>query len=206
MRTALVLATLLTGCSAEQGFGESKPTTVEAGGEGRAAIFPTDGVNLGPFDIGHTEQGGFRIDSTGEFPLQVLSMSLIDAGENAGIAVFADLRPHVSTNIVPFEIAPGEGSEFLVTASMSEAGTATGEIEIYTNDSTVNDGGPGYVRVPLSAIARDPGGDEEDTGSETPEDTGSEAPEDTGSSSSEEDGDESSDEDGAGEGEAGDAK
>ena len=121
MLTAIILATFLVGCSAEEGFGESKPATVEAGGEGRVALFPTDGVSIGPFAAGLTEVGGFRIDSTGDFPLQVISMNLIDAGENAGQAVFADLRPHVSTNVVPFDISVGEGAEFLLTASMTES-------------------------------------------------------------------------------------
>ena len=179
MRTAMFLAVLLIGCtSTGAGFGESKPTTVEAGGEGRVTIFPTDGVNIGPFEVGYSEIGGFRIDSTGDFPLQVLSMPLIDAGEVADQAVFADLRPHVSSNVVPFDIRPGEGAEFLLTASMTEAGTATGAVEIYTNDSTVNDSGPGYVRVPLSAVAHDPGagsGGRDDTGHTESDDTGDSA-------------------------------
>ena len=53
---------------------------------------------------------------------------------------------------------------------------ATGTIEIYTNDPTVNDSGPGYVRIPLTATAVTPNSDEteEDTGSgEQTEDTGS---------------------------------
>jgi len=172
MRTAIILMALCTGCSAEQGFGENQTSAVEEGGEGRVEIFPTDGVIMGPFDIGHTEVGGFRIDSVGDFPLKVSRMALIDVGQNAGTGVFGELRPHVSTNTVPFDIEPGEGAEFLLTASMSEAGTATGTIEIYTNDPTVNDGGPGYVRIPLKATAVDPNGEPEDTGSADSADTG----------------------------------
>ncbi len=176
MRFTWMSLALFIGCSAEQNFGETEPSQVEAGGEGRVEIFPSDGVEMGPFDVGFSEVGGFRIDSVGEFPLKVLSMSLIDAGDNAGQAVFAELRPANSADVVPFDIPTGEGSEFMLTATMAEAGTATGTIEIYTNDPTVNDSGPGYVRIPLTATAVTPNSDEtvEDTGSgEQIEDTGS---------------------------------
>ena len=210
MRTAMILAFCLVGCSAEQGFGESKPATVEAGGEGRASLYPADGVNIGPFEAGRTKIGGFRIDSTGEFPLRVISMTLIDAGENAGQAVFAELRPAVSTNIIPFDIAPEEGAEFQLTASMTEAGTATGAIEIYTNDSTVNDGGPGYIRVPLTATATSADDSPDDTGDDDLDDSGeADSPEeDTGvGAESSDDGSDSEDSDGDADGEeATDAK
>jgi hypothetical protein len=167
MRKAMVLAALVIGCSAEQGFGESKPSMVEAGGEGRIELFPATGVEFGPFEIGHTEVGGFRIDSVGESSLRILSMNIIDAGENAGVAVFSELRPHVSSNVVPFDISEGEGAEFLLTAAMEEEGTSTGMIEIYTNDPTVEDPSPGYVRIPLSAVAVGASGsDGDDTGME----------------------------------------
>jgi hypothetical protein len=180
MRKAMVMAALLMGCSAEQGFGESKPTTVEAGGEGRIEIFPTAGVEIGPIEIGHKEQGGFRIDSTGDFPLRILSMQIVDAGENAGSGVFDELRPYVSSNVVPFDIDAGDGAEFLLTASMEAVGTATGIIEIYTNDPTVDDPSPGYIRVPMTATAVEPSGSD-DTGSDDPgtEDTGETDPDDT---------------------------
>ena len=206
MRTALILAFSLVGCSAEQGFGESKPATVEAGGEGRATIHPSDGVHIGPFEAGRTKGGGFRINSVGEFPLQVISMTLIDVGENAGEAVFIDLRPAVTTNVIPFDIAPEDSAEFQLEASMTEAGTATGEIEIYTNDPTANDGSPGYIRIPLSATATGSSSDEapddtgtsdgEDSGEVDPpnEDTGAGAdPTDEGSDTEDADGDESTD-------------
>ena len=188
MRFTWMTLALFLGCSAEQNFGETEPSQVEAGGEGRVEIFPSDGVEMGPFDVGFSEVGGFRIDSVGEFPLKVLSMSLIDVGDSAGQAVFADLRPADSADVVPFEIPTGEGSEFMLTATMSEAGKATGTIEIYTNDPTVNDSGPGYVRIPLSAtaVASNSNDPEDDTGSgeEPDEDTGGgeETDEDTGSS------------------------
>ena len=186
MRSTWMMLALMAGCSAEQNFGETAPRQTETGGEGRIGIFPTDGVNMGPFEIGFAEVGGFRIDSMGEFPLRVISLSLIDAGENAGLAVFDGLRPADSTHVVPFELRPGEASEFMLTATMSEAGIATGTIEIYTNDSTVNDGGPGYVRIPLAATAVDSSSEDagEDTGTDDGpnEDTGTdeEPEEDTG--------------------------
>ena len=191
MRTTMILAACLAGCSAEQGFGESKPPTVEAGGEGRVTVIPADGVRIGPFNAGLSKVGGFRLDSIGDFPLQVISLTLIDAGENADAPVFSALQPAVSTNVVPFDIPPDAGAEFKLTASMSEAGTATGEIEIYTNDSTVNDGGPGYVRIPLTATATSNSQQSEDTGTEEPSHSDTGASADTGSAV-----EESSDDDG----------
>ncbi len=184
MRTTMILAACLFGCSAEQGFGEGTTPNVAAGGEGRVVVFPPDGVEIGPFEAGLTKVGGFRLESVGDFPLQIISVTLIDAGENGGTSVFSDLQPAVSTNVVPFDIAPESGAEFKLTAAMTEAGTATGQIEIYTNDPTVNDGGPGYVRVPLTATATSSSEASEDTGSgESPaQDTGDSELEDTGSS------------------------
>ena len=187
MRTTMILAAVLAGCSAEQGFGESKPPTVEAGGEGRVTVYPSDGVVIGPFEAGLTKVGGFRLESVGDFPLQVISVTLIDAGENGGTSVFSDLQPAISTNVVPFDIAPEEGAEFKLTATMMEAGTATGQVEIYTNDSTVNDGGPGYVRVALTATATSNAEAPDDTGSaeSSSTDTGDTDDEDTGPTSDE---------------------
>jgi len=138
----------------------------DAGGDGRITIFPTTGVEFGPFEAGHTKVGGFRIDSVGESSLRIISMSIIDAGENAGAAVFSGLRPHIEDHVVPFDISPGENAEFLLQATMEEMGTATGMIEIYTNDPTVDDPSPGHVRIPLSAVAVETSdSDSDDTGS-----------------------------------------
>jgi hypothetical protein len=132
---------------------------------------------------GHTTTCGFRVNSVGEYDLRLLSMSIIQAGENAGVKVFDNLRPADDTLGFPISIDAGAAEEFIFVAAMSEEGTTTGTIELLTNDSTVNDPSPGKIRIPLSATAVDYSGDGDDTGeSGGGDDTGGEveASDDTG--------------------------
>ncbi len=206
MRIFVVLCGLLFGCSAEQGFGENKVAASEAGGEGRIEIFPAGGIIFEPMGLGGIENAAFRIDSIGESALQIKSIEIIDSGENGGASVFSNLRAHDEDNVPPFNIEAGTGAEFLLTATMAEAGEATGAIEIWCNDPTVEDPSPGRIRVAMQATAidyaagdadADADADGDDTGSESStgsddtgsDDTGSDdtGSDDTGSETSSED-------------------
>ena len=164
MNKAVFFAGLLLGCSAEHNFGKSESTGTVAGGDGRIEIFPADGVVCETMAIGHTSTCGFRVNSVGEYDLRLTSMSIIQAGENAGVKVFDNLRPADDTLGYPISIDAGASEEFTFLAAMSEEGTTSGVIEILTNDSTVNDPSPGKVRITLSATAVDYSGGGDDTG------------------------------------------
>jgi hypothetical protein len=175
MHKLLYLTALLTACSTERSFGEAKPSTTTQGGDGRIEIFPEDGVTCETMTAGHTSTCGFRVNSTGENDLRLMSMEIINAGENGGLKVFDNLRPANDSLGFPISINTGEHAEFVLQASMSEEGSATGTIEILTNDGTVSDPTPGKIRIPLSATAVDySSGD--DTGDESGgDDTGDES-------------------------------
>ncbi len=194
MHNLLYLTALLTACSAEHNFGESKPSTTTQGGDGRIEIFPEDGVTCETMNAGHTSTCGFRVNSVGEYNLRLMSMQIINAGENGGQKVFDNLRPADDSLGFPISINTGESAEFILQASMAEEGSTTGSVEILTNDGTVSDPTPGKIRIPLNATAVDhsPGDDTgddssaDDTGGDSSEeDTGEEATtEDTGDSTS----------------------
>jgi hypothetical protein len=194
MNKAIIFTGLLLGCSAEHNFGKGEAGGVVAGGDGKIEVYPTDGVVCETMTAGHTSTCGFRVNSVGEYDLRLLSMSIIQAGENAGVKVFDNLRPADDTLGFPISIDAGAAEEFIFVAAMSEEGTTTGTIELLTNDSTVNDPSPGKIRIPLSATAVDYSGDGDDTGesgggddtggdAETSDDTGGEVEvsDDTGS-------------------------
>jgi hypothetical protein len=174
MNKALIFTGLLLGCSGEHNFGKSEGAGTVAGGDGKIEIFPSDGVVCEAMATGHTSTCGFRVNSVGEYDLRLLSMSIVQAGENAGVKVFDNLRPADDTLGYPISIDAGEAEEFIFLAAMSEEGTTTGIIEILTNDSSVNDPSPGKIRIPLSATAVDYSGDGDDTG-EDADDTGGDA-------------------------------
>jgi len=181
MNKALIFTGLLLGCSAEHNFGKGEPTGTVAGGDGKIEIFPSDGVVCETMAAGHTSTCGFRVSSVGEYDLRLLSMTIIQAGENAGVKVFDNLRPADDTLGYPISIDSGSAEEFIFVAAMSEEGTATGTIEVLTNDSSVNDPSPGKIRIPLSATAVDYGGGGDDTGDGSGDDTGDGDGDDTGS-------------------------
>ena len=170
MHYALFLTALLSACSGEHNFGESKPSDTTSGGDGRIEVFPADGVTCQPMAAGHYETCGFGIRSVGEYDLRVMSMQIINAGENAGEKVFDNLRPADDSLNFPISINTGESEEFILLATMSAAGTASGEIEVLTNDGSVSDPSPGKIRIPISATAIDYGSD--DTGETGGDDTG----------------------------------
>ncbi len=164
-RTSIICA-LLIGCGAETGFGEKKaPGTVD-GTVGGIEIYPADGVNWGTLVVGLPDTEAFRIDSVGEEDLRVNAVDIIDAGENGGVSVFTNLEPYTDDEdfSYPAVIPPGEGLEFVITATLNTAGEATGTIRIRSNDNTIEDPSPGELRVPLSASTAEEGGGD-DTGS-----------------------------------------
>jgi hypothetical protein len=170
---------LLIGCSGEQGFGENKDVPSGSGGEGVIEVAPAE-IVFDETTIGHSENAPFKIISKGEDPLRVTDVRIIDAGEMSDVAVFHDLRAFTPV-VLPFELETDEEAEWLVTATLPEAGSITGMIEIRCNDTSVSDPSPGVIRIPMSASARDegPGTGPDDTGVERPPDPP--GPEDTGS-------------------------
>ena len=166
----LALLAVLVGCSAEQSFGDTKPSTTVAGGDGRIEIFPADGVACDTMKAGLSVTCGFRVDSVGEYDLRLMFMEIVNAGENNGQPVFENLRPADASQSFPISIIAGEKQEFILTASMSVAGTANGIIEVRTNDGTVSDPSPGRIRVPVTATATAAAAD--DTGGANTGDTG----------------------------------
>ena len=174
----ILLTALLAAChSGEQNFGDSKPSDSTSGGDGRIEVYPADGVACAEITDSASVTCGFRVSSVGEYDLRVISMQIINAGENAGQPVFDNLRPADDSLNFPISIVSGESAEFILRAAMSETGSATGSIELLTNDGSVNDPSPGKIRVPVSASANirngsdtGVGGEGDDTGAST--DTG----------------------------------
>ena len=167
-RFALLAA--LVGCSAEQSFGDTKPSATAAGGDGRIEIFPADGVACQTMKAGLSVTCGFRVNSIGEYDLRLMSMEIVNAGENDGQPVFDNLRPADDSQNFPISINTGDSQEFVLMASMSVAGSANGIIEVRTNDGTVSDPSPGRIRIPVTATATAAAAD--DTGGDTTGDTG----------------------------------
>lgn len=173
----LLLTALLAACSAEHNFGDSKPSDTTSGGDGRIEIFPADGVECNEITDGSSVTCGFRVNSVGEYDLRVISMQIINAGENAGQPVFDNLRPADDSLSFPISIDTGESAEFILRAEMTETGSATGSIELLTNDGSVNDPSPGKIRIGVSASATISSDADTDTG-DVDDDTGTSA--DTG--------------------------
>ena len=164
------LLAVLTGCSAEHNFGDSKPSGTTAGGDGRIEVFPAEGVTCEAMNAGLSVTCGFRINSVGEYDLRLMSMEIVNAGENDGQPVFDNLRPADDSQNFPISINTGDSQEFVLMASMSVAGSANGIIEVRTNDGTVSDPSPGRIRIPVTATATAAAAD--DTGGDTTGDTG----------------------------------
>jgi hypothetical protein len=192
MQHAFILTALLAACSAEHNFGEAKPSDTTSGGDGRIEVFPADGVTCEPMATGHSSTCGFRVNSVGEYDLRLMSMEIINGGENAGEKVFDNLRPADDSMSFPVSINTGESAEFILLASMTEEGSATGSIEILTNDGTVSDPSPGKIRIALSASAIEYGTDDTGEGGEESggDDTGEadDSSSDTGGGDSSEEG------------------
>ena len=164
------LLAVLAGCNAEHNFGDSKPSGTTAGGDGRIEIFPADGVACETISAGLSVTCGFRVNSVGEYDLRLMSMEIVNAGENDGQPVFDNLRPADDTQNFPISIDTGDSQEFILMASMAVAGTANGIIEIRTNDGSVSDPSPGKIRIPVTATATAAASN--DTGSPGSDDTG----------------------------------
>jgi hypothetical protein len=194
MRPAVLFLAFLTACSGDgQSFSSSSGGGEPAEANGILEVYPADGVVFDTMPITSSGQmEAFRITNIGQSKLIVTHVQITDAGDNVGIEVFKDLRRADGGDSTAFDLKAGEKVEFTLNAQLNQVAEAVGNIEIYTNDTSVDMGGPGKFMLPLLASAVDPnaGSDTGDVGSDTgdvSDDTGttSEDSDDTGVESAE---------------------
>ena len=192
MRSLLLLPFLLSACaSSSQSFSAGGGDDNQISDAGQLEVQTNRGGDILDFGSALTESDGtkehFAIKNIGDGNLTVSYVRIIDAGDNVGVEVFKDLQRTDGSQPETFSLSPNASVTFSVVAVGKTAMDAEGTVEIYTNDSDVNMGGPGKYLLPLRASFIDNGGD--DTGSsDSGDDTGSsDSGDDTGST----DGDES---------------
>jgi len=95
------------------------------------------------------KMNAFAVINEGAANLLVESVTITDSGENTGFEVFSNLRRADSGEGTEFTLAPGEQKEFTVVAMGSEPMEAEGNIEISTDDTTIDDEGIGKYQLKL---------------------------------------------------------
>jgi len=169
MRAALLLITILTGCSAgNQSFSAGNDNTAPPEANGLLQVTPADGVNFGSMSITSLGKPGyFGIFNIGTSNLEVTHVKITDAGDNVGQEVFTDLIRHDGGTATSYSLGAGDKVEYKLVAQNNQVSEAIGNIEVYTSDSNFDDGGPGKFQLPLYASFVDPDHDQgSDTGSE----------------------------------------
>jgi hypothetical protein len=198
MRSLLLLPFLLSACaSSGQSFSAGGSDENQISDAGQLEVQTSRGGDILDFGSALTASDGtkefFAVKNIGEGNLTVSYVRITDAGDNVGAEVFKDLQRTDGTQPETFSLSPNTDVEFSVVAVGKTAMDADGTIEIYTNDSDVNMGGPGKYLLPLKASFIGNGGDDtgssdsgDDTGSpDSGDDTGSpDSGDDTGSSDS----------------------
>jgi len=91
----------------------------------------------------------FAVINDGTANLLVKSVTITDSGENTGFEVFSNLRRADSGEGTEFTLGPNEKKEFSVVAMRSEPMEAEGNIEISTDDTTIDDEGIGKYQLKL---------------------------------------------------------
>jgi hypothetical protein len=185
MRPAVLFLAVLTACS---GGGQSFSSNSEGGepaeANGILEVYPEAGIVFDTMPITSSGQmEAFRVTNIGQSKLIVTHVKITDAGDNVGMEVFKDLRRADGGDSTAFDLKAGEKVEFTLNAQLNHVADAVGNIEIYTNDTSKDMGGPGKFMLPLSVSAVDPNAgsdtgdvsddtgtpsvDSDDTGSET---------------------------------------
>jgi hypothetical protein len=131
--------------------------TAEA--NGLLEVYPTE-IQFKPMPVSSGRMEAFRVTNTGDSMLIVTHVKITDPGDNMGVEVFSNLRRADGETSTSLNLGAGKTVEFTLNASLEMPGDAIGNIEIYTNDTSVDMGaGPGKFMLMLGASAIDPNPD-----------------------------------------------
>ena len=166
MRYATFLLFLAACSGSGQSFSSGDDKNEGSAGSGELRVTP-EALDFGTVSTTHTgKMMAFGLFNDGEYPLEVIHVKITDSGGGEDVDIFRDLRRADSGEGTNFSLSQGEKMEFTVVGQGDTPMDAVGNIQIYTNDSTIDNGGPGKFQLPMTLSVVPSNDEEQDTGIE----------------------------------------